>query len=98
MVLAAGDGFRGAEANYTCQMNHDAATQRAAELNRQEQQGRHWFVRETDPGNYEVVAVTAPGLPSHGELHASIVSKPKPTEPADPRPIMFRNIPPFGAG
>lgn len=79
-------------------MTHDAATKRAAELNRQERQGRHWFARETAAGVYDVVAVTAPGMPSTGDLHASIQSKPKPTEPPDPRPSLFRNIPPFGPG
>jgi hypothetical protein len=79
-------------------MTHDVATRRAGELNRQETLGRHWFVRQTEPGEYEVVAVTAPGMPSHGELHASIETKPKPNEPPDPRPSVFRNIPPFGAG
>jgi hypothetical protein len=79
-------------------MTRDAATQRAAELNGQEQMGRHWFVREREPGDYEVVAVNTPGLSTHGELHASIVAKPKPTEAPDPRPSLFRNIPPYGAG
>jgi len=79
-------------------MTHDEATKRAAELNSQEQEDRHWFVREQEAGDYQVVAVTAPGLPSHGELHAAIETKPKPTEPPDPRPSLFRNIPPYGAG
>lgn len=79
-------------------MTHEAATKRAAELNEQETQGRHWFARPTEAGGYEVVAVTAPGMPSPGELHASIETKPKPNEAPDPRPSLFRNIPPYGAG
>ncbi len=79
-------------------MTHDAAVKRAAELNREEQGGRHWFAQETAAGDYDVVAVTAPGLASRGKLTATVVSKPKPNEPPDPRPSLFRNVPPYGAG
>jgi hypothetical protein len=79
-------------------MTHEDARQRAEVLNDQEQGARHWFVREREAGDFEVVAVAAPGLPVHGELKAQIVSKPKPTEAPDPRPSLFRNIPPYGGG
>jgi hypothetical protein len=79
-------------------MTRDAAVGRAAGLNREERGGRHWFVQETAAGDYDVVAVTAPGLRSPGKLTATVVSKPKPSEAPDPRPSLFRNVPPYGAG
>ncbi len=71
---------------------------RAAELNRRETGGHHWFPRETGGRDWDVVAVAAPGLRPTGELKATIVSQPKPNEPPDPRSSLFRNIPPFGPG
>ncbi|HEY6523059.1 MAG TPA: hypothetical protein VIY10_04770 [Solirubrobacteraceae bacterium] len=79
-------------------MTHDDAIARAAELNREEHDARRWFARPTGSGEYEVVAVTAPGLPAHGDLKATVVSKPEPSDAPDPRPSLYRNIPPFGAG
>lgn len=79
-------------------MTHDDAIARAAELNREGHGARRWFARPTDSGGYEVVAVTAPGLPDHGDLKATVVSKPEPSAAPDPRPSLFRNIPPYGAG
>lgn len=79
-------------------MTHDAAIARAAQLNRDEQGAQRWFARRTASGDYEVVAVTGAGFPGPGELKATVVSKPKPTEPPDPRPSLLRNIPPYGPG
>jgi hypothetical protein len=79
-------------------MTHDQAVARCAELNRDAQGGRQWFAKEKREGEWEVVSVVVEGFDRPDPLKASIETKPKPTEPPDPRPAIFRNIPPFGPG
>jgi hypothetical protein len=49
-------------------------------------------------GGWEIVSVLLEGFRHTDPLKASIETKPKPSEPPDPRPSIFRNIPPFGPG
>jgi hypothetical protein len=45
-----------------------------------------------------VVRMTAPGLGAVRPTGAHAESRPEPGEPPDPRPAIFRNVPPYGAG
>ncbi len=78
-------------------MTHEQAAARCEQLNREEDGDRHWFAHEVGPDEWEVVSVTAPGLPHHGPLKESVASRPEPDAP-DPRPSLMRNIPPWGPG
>jgi hypothetical protein len=55
-----------------------------------------WIAREAAAGGWEVVKVRLPGGVRLDPLKATTEAKPKPPEPDDPRPVIFRNIPPFG--
>jgi hypothetical protein len=79
-------------------MTREEAVARCAELNRDGEAGRHWFIKQNGDGEWEIVSVLAEGLRRPDPLKAGIEAKPKPSEPADPRPAIFRNIPPFGPG
>ena len=75
-------------------MTRDEASTRCEELNREHQGGRRWFVSRAGTDDWHVVSVDMPGP---GPLHASIESRPVPQDPPDPRPLLIRNIPPYGA-
>lgn len=47
---------------------------------------------------WEVVSLLVEGFRRPDPLKATIETKPQPAEPPDPRPAIFRNIPPFGPG
>lgn len=79
-------------------MTREEAVARCAELNRAAEGGRRWFPKENHDGDWEIVSVVAEGLRRPDQLKASIETRPKPSEPPDPRPAIFRNIPPFGPG
>jgi hypothetical protein len=78
-------------------MTREEATARAAALNAEASADEHWLVREAQSGEWAVAKLTGPGL---GATRATpcAESRPKPEEPDDPRPALFRNIPPFGPG
>lgn len=77
-------------------MTREEAVARCAELNRDGESGRQWFPKEKSDGDWAIVSVAGQGVRRSEPLKASIETKPKPTEPPDPRPAIFRNIPPFG--
>lgn len=79
-------------------MTREEAVARCAELNRDGTGGRQWFARRNDDGEWEIVSVVVEGLRRSDPLKASIETKPEPREQPDPRPAIFRNIPPFGPG
>jgi hypothetical protein len=79
-------------------MTHEQAIARCAQLNRDEDGERRWFVRQAGDEDWEIVSVVAPGLHRLGPLKEGVESKPRPSEPPDPRPTIIRNIPPYGAG
>ena len=79
-------------------MTKDEAIVRCAELNSDEHRKQQWFARQAGPDTWEVVSIAAPGLHPVGHLKEAVESKPRPSEPPDPRPTIFRHIPPYGAG
>ena len=79
-------------------MTRDEATARAAALNATASADEHWLVKETAAGEWEVARLTGPGLGAIRPTGTHTESRPKPEEPADPRPALFRNVPPYGAG
>jgi hypothetical protein len=56
-----------------------------------------WIPREASAGEWEVVKVRVPAGVRRDPLKATTEAKPKPSEAEDPRPAIFRNIPPYGA-
>jgi hypothetical protein len=79
-------------------MTRDQATARAAALNAEASADEHWLVREAPPGQWAVAKLTAAGLGAMRATGTHTESRPTPEEPDDPRPALFRNIPPFGPG
>jgi hypothetical protein len=79
-------------------VTHDEAIARCAELNQTAEGGQHWFAKQADDGEWEVVSVRSDGFRRSDPLKATVEAKPKPAEQPDPRPTIFRNIPPFGPG
>jgi hypothetical protein len=79
-------------------LTREEAVARCAELNRDGEGGQRWFAKKRDDGEWEIVSVAAPGFRRVDPLKATVEAKPKPAEPPDPRPAIFRNIPPFGPG
>jgi hypothetical protein len=77
-------------------MTRDEATARAAALNAAASADEHWLIRAAPSGEWEVARLTGPGLGAKPPTGTHTESRPKPEEPADPRPALFRNIPPFG--
>ena len=77
-------------------MTRDEATARATALNAEASADEHWLVREGPSGEWEVAKLTGPGLVAKRATGSHTESRPKPDEPGDPRPALFRNIPPFG--
>ena len=83
---------------YAWPMTRDEARARAAALNAEASADEHWLVREGAAGEWEVARLTGPGLGAIRPTGTHTESRPKPEEPADPRPALFRNVPPYGAG
>ena len=81
---------------YAVLMTRDEATARATALNTEASADEHWLVREGPSGEWEVAKLTGPGLGAKRATGSHTESRPKPDEPGDPRPALFRNIPPFG--
>jgi hypothetical protein len=79
-------------------MTREEATARAAALNAEASADEHWLVREAPSGEWTVAKLTGPGLGATRATGTHTESRPKPEEPDDPRPALFRNIPPFGPG
>lgn len=79
-------------------MTHDQAVERCEQLNRQGDGSEHWFPRQTAEGEWELVSVAVDAFRHPDPLKTSTEARPEPQEPPDPRPSIFRNIPPFGPG
>jgi hypothetical protein len=79
-------------------MTRDEAIDRSEALNREETGDRHWLARELAPGEWEVVAISGMGFRPTGPLKESSEANPRPYDAPDPRPSIFRNVPPYGAG
>ena len=92
------DTDRRSPSQYAQAVTQEEAVARCTELNRTREGGRHWFAKQDVDGEWELVSVLLEGFRQTDPLKASIETKPKPSEPPDPRPSIFRNIPPFGPG
>lgn len=79
-------------------MNRDEAAARCAELNREETGERHWFPKQVAAEEWDVVSVSGTGFHPRGPLKETSEARPSPSDPPDPRPSIFRNVPPYGAG
>jgi hypothetical protein len=79
-------------------MTREEAVARCAELNREGDGAQQWFPKEKTDGEWEIVSIVVEGFRRPDPLKASIETKPKPAAPPDPRPAIYRNIPPFGPG
>lgn len=81
-------------------MTRQEAQERAEQLNRGEAGGdRHWTVRETAAGDWEVVTVRFPGLKIGAGAQGTLThQRPEPETAPDPRPSSMRQIPPYGPG
>jgi len=77
-------------------MTRDQATARAAALNEGSSRDEHWLVSESSPGDWKVVRLAGPGLAAARISGQHTESRPEPEQPADPRPAIFQNVPPFG--
>ena len=79
-------------------MTHDDAAAAAKRLSAEhpDRDTHTWIPRELSTDEWEVVKVRVPGI-RRDPLKASTEAKPKPPEADDPRPAIFRNIPPYGA-
>jgi elongation factor P hydroxylase len=78
-------------------MTREEAEARCAELNGEVERDRQWFARQVEDEEWEIVSVALPDGTSR-PLKGTIEAKPKPPQSPDPRPSLFRNIPPFGPG
>lgn len=79
-------------------MTHEEAGARCEELNRVESGDRRWLPRRVAPGEWEVVALSGTGFRPAGPLKEGSEANPRPSDAPDPRPSIFRNVPPYGAG
>jgi len=75
----------------------DEATAEADRRNSDDQEQGLWSARQADSGDWELVHVSAPGLKRTRPTGTHEESRPKPSEPPDPRPTITQNIPPYGA-
>jgi hypothetical protein len=79
-------------------MTQDEATTHAEALNREETGARRWLARQVSPGDWQVVAISGTGFRPPGPLKESSEARPRSSDAPDPRPSIFRNVPPYGAG
>jgi hypothetical protein len=79
-------------------MTHEQAIARCAELNADETRTQEWFSRKVGPDDWEIVSIAMSGFSPTKPWKTTTEARPAPQESPDPRPSIFRNIPPFGAG
>jgi hypothetical protein len=78
-------------------VTEEEAKAEAARRNDDEQEQGLWAARSRgDSADWELVHVSAPGLKRIRPTGTHEESRPKPSEPPDPRPTITRNIPPYG--
>jgi hypothetical protein len=79
-------------------VTEEEARAEAARRNAEQQEQGLWSARlEADSGDWELVHVSTPGLKRTRPTGTHEESRPKPSEPPDPRPTITQNIPPYGA-
>ncbi len=78
-------------------MTRDQAIEEAARRNASQREAGVWSAKQADDGSWALVHVKAPGLSRIRPSGSHEESRPKPSEPPDPRPTIVQNIPPYGA-
>jgi hypothetical protein len=78
-------------------MTEQEAVAEAARRNAEGDERGVWSAKHGADGSWGLVHVTAPGLARIKPSGSHEESRPKPSEPADPRPTIVQNIPPYGA-
>jgi hypothetical protein len=78
-------------------VTRDQAQQHCEARNAEGGAGR-WIAREIAPGDWRAVKVTVPGLTSAPPEGTRTEERPRPDYADDPRPALFRNVPPYGGG
>ena len=78
-------------------MTKDDAVAEATRRNAETHEDGVWSAKESAGGAWGLVRVTAPGLARIRPTGTHEESRPKPSEPPDPRPTIVQNIPPYGA-
>jgi hypothetical protein len=78
-------------------MTENEAIAEATRRNAEKQEKGLWSARQSPEGEWGLVHVSAPGLARIRPTGTHEESRPKPSEPADPRPTIVQNIPPYGA-
>jgi hypothetical protein len=81
-------------------MTREQAEQRAAELNREhpDRARPRWLAHE-DAGGWQVTRVALPAGLRIDPTKATVESKPRPAQPDDPRPALWRDVGgPYGGG
>jgi hypothetical protein len=79
-------------------MTREEAAARCEALNREEAGDRHWLPKQMAGGEWDVVSISGIGFAPRGPVKEATETRPSPSDPPDPRPSIFRNIPPYGAG
>ena len=77
-------------------MTEQEAITEAARRNAEKAEPGVWSAKQGDEGTWGLVHLTAPGLARIRPSGSHEESRPKPSEPPDPRPSIIRNIPPYG--
>jgi hypothetical protein len=77
-------------------MTETEARADAARRNEAGDEPGFWAAQRAEGGAWRVVRLTAPGLTRTKPTGAHAESRPRPEEPADPRPVNIQNVPPFG--
>jgi hypothetical protein len=78
-------------------MTESEAIAEAARRNALKGERGVWSAKQGADGAWGLVHVTAPGLARIKPTGTHEESRPKPSEPPDPRPTIVQNIPPYGA-
>ncbi len=84
--------------SYHRPVTRDEAQRRCVELNGQPgAPAARWLAQRERGDEWRVVRVTIPGRVAVHPLKAEVQARPRPSEPPDPRPGVFRDVPPYGA-
>lgn len=82
-------------------MTRNEAENRAGRLNREsaDRAEHHWIAQRAGGEGWRVVRVSVPGMRFTADpLHESTQMVSRLEEPPDPRPLLIRQIPPYGPG
>jgi hypothetical protein len=78
-------------------MTETEAREEARRRDAESAEAGFWTARRTDAegDEWQLVRVSGEGLARPRPSGAHVESKPKPPAPDDPRPALFRNVPPY---